>query len=318
MTTLMGAQKSILLAINKLEGADRSSVDAAKIAELTKIHLPDVRNWLDTLQDAGYLSGFSTSVGYSVQLAPSGRLALSNEEQIAGPRPSSASNSGRRYRVVAFDLDGTLIRSKDPNLTFIYSWKLVWDYLKYPEELHRSGMHAYLKKKKTYREWCEWAVQLFRDQGLKRSDFRDIVAPLRLTNNLYPTFKTLKRYGMKLYLISGGIDTFLEEMIPDAGNWFDRIYINRLKFDDNSVIVGVDSTEYDFEGKATALDLVCEENGCGVEESVFVGEGFNDLDVARRAGLTIAYPPRAAILGDTAEFKVVEDDLSEILPYIIN
>ncbi|HEV2705719.1 MAG TPA: HAD-IB family phosphatase [Pyrinomonadaceae bacterium] len=216
-----------------------------------------------------------------------------------------------RYKLIAFDLDGTLLRG------CTFSWTLVWDYLGYEKKLQKAGMRRYREGKTTYKQWCEWACKLFTDKNLKREDFKQITQNLRLTKNFYETLKILKNEGLILAIISGGIDTFIEEKIPDANKWFDYIFINKLIFDNFGRLNGVVATDYDFAGKAKALQLICEANGLKIEESVFVGEGFNDEDAACAAGLCIAYPPVAQGLDVVADVCIEEDNLSLIIPHVL-
>lgn len=223
--------------------------------------------------------------------------------------PQSLSKGG--YRVIAFDLDGTLLRGID------FSWTVVWKYLGIPEAVYKGAMRDYLKGKTTYQEWCTLACEHFRAKGLRRGDFSKIASGITVTKNLQETLTTLKASGFILALISGGIDTFIEEKIPNAAELFDYICINRLRYDQPSGLVsGVEATPFDFEGKTVALEAICKRHACSLKEAVFVGEGFNDGDVVNKAGLSIAYPPGETAI-DAASMKVEEDDLSRILDYVL-
>ena len=128
-----------------------------------------------------------------------------------------------RYRVVAFDLDGTLIRGVRP-----FSWKQIWDALGYKEEIRRFGAQRYLKGMWTHQEWCSWACDMFRKKGLTQQALLDMGRSMKTVANLRETLLALKQGGHVLGLISGGIDVFLEVALPDAAQVFDHIYINRL------------------------------------------------------------------------------------------
>jgi phosphoserine phosphatase/pimeloyl-ACP methyl ester carboxylesterase len=225
------------------------------------------------------------------------------------PRPKCTSAKG--FRVVAFDLDGTLLRGID------FSWTVVWKHLEFPEAVYKGAMRDYRKGGTTYQEWCDIACAHFQSKSLRRTDFPNIVKGITLTNNLRQTIAILRNAGLIVALVSGGIDTFLEELLPDAADLFDYICINRVKYEQPSgVIAGVDATPFDFEGKTLAVKAICERHGCTLKEAVFVGEGFNDEDVVNKVGLSIAYPPGETAI-EAASIGVHEDDLSKILEYIL-
>ncbi|KAA3618260.1 MAG: hypothetical protein D8M58_21780 [Calditrichaeota bacterium] len=216
------------------------------------------------------------------------------------------------YKIIGFDLDGTLLRGLE------FSWTMVWDFLGFPEAVRKAGMRRYITQQTSYQEWCEWACDQFKEKGLKRSDFKKITENIQVTKNLNEAINILKNDGFIVGLISGGIDVFLYEKIPNADELFDHIYINKFLFDSNGLLTGVNATKYDFEGKAIALEKMCTENGFTLQNSIFVGEGFNDDEVAKKAGLAIAYPPKGQGMKAAANIEVAENDLLKILPHILS
>jgi HAD superfamily phosphoserine phosphatase-like hydrolase len=216
-----------------------------------------------------------------------------------------------RFKVIAFDLDGTLLRGID------FSWTLVWKHLNFPKAVYKAGMQKYLRGEITYEEWCEWAVSQFRQRNLRRSDLRKLVEAVPLTKNFDEAIRILRNNGFVLAIISGGIDTFLKDKVDGADEIFDYICINKLSFDDAGVINGVEATPFDFAGKATALEAICKGCGATLAESVFVGEGFNDSEVAKRAGLSIAYPPQTLSVSAASRVELEEDNLMKILDHVL-
>ena len=219
---------------------------------------------------------------------------------------------GAKYSVIAFDLDGTLLRGLE------FSWKEVWRHLGYPDDVRRDGMRRYLSGKMPYKEWCDWACQQYRAKGLRQSDFKAITAAIAVTQKLNETLTILRNDGFVLAIISGGIDTFLEATIPDARSLFHYICINQFIYDADGLIQRIEATPFDFEGKSSALELICKEHGVTLAHSVFVGEGFNDSDAARVAGLSIAYPPRAQEIVQASRVELPDDDLSRIIPHVLD
>lgn len=239
---------------------------------------------------------------------------IRRKQKLKKLSPPSLPVTGRKdepYRVIGFDLDGTLLRGIE------FSWTLVWEYLGFPKSVQKAGMKRYIKRQTTYQEWCDWACKQFREKGLKRKDFSKITKNVEVTKNLHKAIRILKGDGFILGIISGGIDTFLYEKIPDADDLFDFIFINQLIFDRKGLIRGVKPTPYDFEGKSEGLEKMCRDHGFSMSQSVFVGEGFNDANVAAAAGLSIAYPPRAMGTRAAAAIEIEEDNLLEILPHVM-
>jgi HAD superfamily phosphoserine phosphatase-like hydrolase len=231
---------------------------------------------------------------------------------LAAPAPVARRPAGLHdYRLVAFDLDGTLIRGLK------FSWTLVWEALGYPADTHKAGMRRYLHGEISYAEWCEWAVKMFRVKGLTRDRFKTILQGATVTANLEQAVKCLRENNIATAIISGGIDTILYELIPNADTLFDHIFINRLRFDAEGLIEGVDATAYDFKGKAAALQKICDERGISTEQAVFVGDGFNDAHVASTAGLSIAYPPRDYETEAAAHILIREDDLMKVVEHVL-
>jgi HAD superfamily phosphoserine phosphatase-like hydrolase len=227
-----------------------------------------------------------------------------------------------RYKAVAFDLDGTLLRSGD----FQFSWEAIWKSLGFSQAIQKELKREYHRKaqsgkdeKRTeaYREWGEKAISYYMTRQLNREKLSKIIEPLQLTNNLYPAIQQLRQERFVLAIISGGIDVFLKEKVPDFRKLFDFVFINEFKFDSSGMLNGLVASHYDFQGKAQALKVICEHSGCTLDETVFVGDAFNDADIMSVAGYSIAYPPRDRETEDMTHASVLEDDLLKIIPYIL-
>jgi HAD superfamily phosphoserine phosphatase-like hydrolase len=227
-------------------------------------------------------------------------------------RPKPSAQALRRLKVVGFDLDGTLLRG----LTF--SWTMIWEHLEYPQSVPRAGMKAYLNGDRTYAEWCAWAVEKFQMKGLTRSDLSELAQQIQVTKNLRPAVIRLKQAGFTTCIVSGGVDTFLHEKIPDADELFDHIFINELEFGQDGVISGVRATPYDFEGKVGALQHVSSTVDCGMEETVFVGDGFNDATASKEAGVSIAYTDIPYEHAALASHQIDQDDLMLVADAILD
>lgn len=278
------------------------------IAEDSARGLPGLRSDVAVIADADHRSLVKPrtreDLGYKVLK----NFVLDNPPRPAPPTPAEM----ERLRVVGFDLDGTLLRG----LTF--SWTLVWEHLGFSQEHHRSGMRKYRLGEWTYEKWCDWAVSCYRAHRLTRAQLEALADQLAVTQNMREGIASLKRAGFTVALISGGIDVFLYRKIPDADELFDRVFINRLRFDPDGLINSVEPTAYDFAGKADALEAVARDAGCSLAQSVFVGDGFNDAEVSKRAALSIAYPPVHFEQSSISSYEVLHDDLMVVADIILS
>lgn len=228
-----------------------------------------------------------------------------------------------RYKLIAFDLDGTLLRGEQ----FVFSWNRIWAALKVSQSVQTPLRNAYRvseakasgreERVVAYRRWCNDAVDHFKRRRLSRAQLQTIAGNLALTNKCRDALQALRNANVVIAIISGGVDTFLEDLFPDYRDFVDYVFVNRLRFDDSAIVSGVDATAFDFAGKAEALRLVSDLVGCTASETVFVGDHFNDEVIMQHAGLAIAYPPGDDIVGVTASVMIPEDDLTKILPHVL-
>jgi phosphoserine phosphatase len=235
---------------------------------------------------------------------------------------SPLSKNHWRYKTVAFDLDGTLLRGEN----FQFSWELVWSGLGFSRGIQSDLKRAYRRsvqenpgdaeRIQAYREWCQKACDYFVSRNLTRDQLSGIAKPLSLTKNLLPALTRLRREGFVVGIISGGINCFLEDKLPDFREWFDFVFINELTFDRGGNLEGVIATEYDFEGKAKALQHMCKRARCTEDEAVFVGDGFNDETIMLAACMSIAYPPKDQAVKGVSQTHIAEDNLELVVPYI--
>lgn len=227
-----------------------------------------------------------------------------------------------RYKVVAFDLDGTLLRGD----SYQFSWELFWNGLGFSKKIQKDLIREYRRKAQegearsfrvnAYRNWCQQACQKFMTRKATKTQLATMVAPLRLTANCRPVLKAMREEGVVLAIISGGVSLLLEEKLADFRDLFDFVFINELLFDHQGYLNDVVATEYDFHGKAEALAYVCQRVGCAAkDEAVFVGDAFNDEEIMLAVSLAIAYPPKDKVVEEIST-PIAEDNLEAVLQAI--
>jgi phosphoserine phosphatase len=221
------------------------------------------------------------------------------------------SASGRRFDLVAFDVDGTLVL--EPNDRTV--WEVLNERFTGRADHNKERYALYRAGKLSYAEWVALDVGGWREAGARREDLIAAFAPLRLIDGTREALETLKRAGHRLVVISGTLDLLLETLLPEAP--FDEIHANRIGFDEGGHISHWRATPYDMEGKGEALREVALRWGVPLARCAYVGDSTNDVWVAREAGFTLALNPKSADLEEIADVSVRASDLRAILSHLV-
>jgi len=219
-------------------------------------------------------------------------------------------SSGRAFDLVAFDVDGTLIRSPDGRTV----WELLNERFVGTADVNRERFDAYREGRLSYAEWVALDVRGWRDAGATREDLVGALAPLELVGGAREALAELAGRGVRLVAVSGTLDLMLEAVFPDHP--FVEVYCNHLGFDGRGRIAHWRATPFDMQGKAQALRAVALREDIPLERTAFVGDSVNDVWIARAAGRSIAFNPTSDDLADVCDVVVHSADLRDILPHL--
>jgi phosphoserine phosphatase len=116
---------------------------------------------------------------------------------------------------------------------------------------------------------------------------------IRLNPGARTLLATMRAKGAHAALVSGGFTFFTGRVAEAAG--FDEHRANRL-MDDGAALTGaVARPILGREAKARALMDLCTELGIGPGQALAIGDGANDLDMIRAAGLGIAFHAKPVV-----------------------
>ena len=216
-----------------------------------------------------------------------------------------------KYKLVCFDVDGTLI----DNVKF--SWQVFHDYFETDRHRREDAKNAFFSGKITYKQWAEHDISLWKEGNAKKQDFFRAMKDLKLMNGAMETLKELKKNKIKLAIISGSLSIILEKFIPNYEDFFDDVFISRIYFGEDGSITEIDATEYDMDGKALALKKIADKEKIKLKECVFIGDYLNDLKIMQEAGLGIAFNCIHDELKQVADVVIEKKDLREVLKHII-
>lgn len=93
--------------------------------------------------------------------------------------------------------------------------------------------------------------------------------------------------GLKILLISGGFTYFTDRLKPRLGLDFTRA--NVLEIVGNKLTGHLRGAVIDQHVKRETVAEVCRQIGCSHQQVIAVGDGVNDLEMMKLAGLSVAY-----------------------------
>jgi len=211
---------------------------------------------------------------------------------------------------VCFDVDGTLVGKT------VFVWETLHERLNTDPAARKRAWHDYFAGRISYAQWFESDIALFRQQGpVTRERLLQAIDGLELVAGAHETLAELQQAGLKLAIVSGSLNIVLDKF--DLGRHFDEVFVNELYFNPEGELTSWRPTPFDVEKKVAALDHLVAKHGIELAQTVFVGDNFNDLSIARRAGLAIAINSQCEELIACAHANLPGHDLHEILPYVL-
>lgn len=208
-----------------------------------------------------------------------------------------------RYKLVSFDMDGTLIRDTTADLFFATLLDVRQGVEKLEVGLRAGDIH--------YSDFMVNVAHVMKELSL------DFIAAnferVPLVSGIAETVDALKKKGVAVMLIT------------TSGQYFADLFRQRFNFDhafgtkhhiDERGFVGVGIEVCSSATKVEHLRRIAAEHGLSLAECVAVGDSFSDIPVFKEAGLAIAFNYDESLEG-LADVYVRSDDLTTVLKYII-
>ncbi len=205
----------------------------------------------------------------------------------------------RNRRLVCFDMDSTLIQAE------------VID-----ELARRAGVYdevsaiteAAMRGELEFQESFKKRVSLLK--GLDEAVMQEIAKELPLTEGCERLFRTLKKFGYKTAILSGGFNYFGNHLKDMLG--VDYVFANELEIENGKLTGKHVGHIVDGEKKAEMLKLLAEKEEIHLEQVIAVGDGSNDLPMIKLAGLGIAFHAKPKVKA-SAKHAISEIGLDAIL-----
>ena len=129
--------------------------------------------------------------------------------------------------------------------------------------------------------------------GLSANVLPKIAERLVLTEGAERLLTTLRRFGYRTAILSGGFTYFgnyLQQRLA-----IDHVYANELEIIDGQLTGRVVGPIVNAQRKASLLDQLAHEEGVDRKQCIAIGDGANDLPMLARAGLGIAFHAKPVV-----------------------
>jgi phosphoserine phosphatase len=146
--------------------------------------------------------------------------------------------------------------------------------------------------------------------GLQDDVFRSAQQAVRVTRGAAELVRGVHAAGGTAGVVSGGFHEVLDPFATELG--LDHCRANRLEVVDGRLTGRVLGDVVDAHAKATALREWATADGVDAARTVAVGDGANDLEMMRVAGLSVAFDAKPRVRAE-ADVSVVDRDLSAVL-----
>ena len=202
-------------------------------------------------------------------------------------------------RIVMLDMDSTLIEQEVINLLGLAAGKSLEI-----EAITDKAMAGDLDFKTALIE----RVSLLK--GLDHNILSQVRDQISLTKGAKKLVDELHQQGHKVGVVSGGFIEVIEPILKSLGIDFYRA--NKLKIQDGVLTGEIDGPLIDSHAKRMALEEFADQEQVQLEQTVAIGDGANDLEMIKAAGLGIAFnaKPKVAAAADTT---ISNQDLSTVL-----
>lgn len=182
----------------------------------------------------------------------------------------------RNRRLVCFDMDSTLIQTE-----------VIVELAKYAgveKEVH-DITEAAMRGELDFSDSFKQRIKLLK--GVKESVLDEICRNLPITEGADRLISTLRKFGYKTAILSGGFTYFGRYLQSRLG--VDYVFANELEIKDGELTGNYIGEIVDGKMKAELMKKLAFKEDIHLEQVIAVGDGANDLPMINIAGLGIAY-----------------------------
>ena len=205
----------------------------------------------------------------------------------------------RNRRLVCFDMDSTLIQAE-----VIDELAELAGVGKEVKAITESAMQGEID----FNESFIRRMKLLK--GLSEDVLHNVAVNLPITKGARRLIDTLKSYGFKTAILSGGFTYFGDYLQKELG--IDYVYANQLEIKDGVLTGNYLGDIVNGDKKAEYLKEIAIKEGIDISQTIAVGDGANDLQMLNLAGLGIAFHAKPTVK-DNAQSSISSIGLDGVL-----
>lgn len=171
-------------------------------------------------------------------------------------------------------------------------------------------------KYKSYTEWMRDTIRIHIKHGMKKHHLNKIISATKFHAGADDLFNFLRNENVVTALISGGFKHLAD--LAQVRLYIDHAYSAcEYFFDKNGNVKHFNLLPTDENGKLVFMTHLAEEYSVSLNECIFIGDGKNDVHLARKVGTSIAFNAQKELV-DVSTFSVEQKkpDLSALIPII--
>lgn len=197
-------------------------------------------------------------------------------------------------KIIFLDMEGTLLQSHkvfDNGKVAPSSWTVlaseIGDECLKEEEASKdrwiNGEYP------NYLAWMLDTVQIHKKYKLNKSTFEKVMSSVKWTHGLAPAFDAFHSWNAITVIVSGGFKYHADQLQSELK--IDHSFCGCEYFFDEStgLIKHFNLLPADVEGKVDFMKLMTKEYNATPSECAFIGDGMNDVPLAKAVGCSIAF-----------------------------